>query len=550
MSSADLTLILPECVMLLWINGLLLFGLMFSSVNFTFDQSKEKAYVLNHKLNFNNTAISEKQNSVIKYKPLGLENLFKRTNNACLISPALITEPCARFMVLGLALCAHLYLNLTLTHGFALTTLIWDPLGRIMSVLLCLSAAASVILSTQTFKRFSRYEFILILWLSILGMLCLIKSYDFLAFYLSVELQSLSFYMLAAMRSRTEASAEAGLKYFILSAFSSALLLLGMALIYGSIGSINFADTCLTLSHFEKNSAYSSVILTLGLGCIIVSLLFKLGAVPFHTWVADVYEGSNTGITSWFALTPKFALLCVLIRLISYDCDPYLVNILTSVALLSLIVGSLSAMRQIKLKRLIAFSSIANVGWFLLALVSGQWQTMLLHLIVYTLLSVILFATFLIPLFRTHPDLNYRVRYTKGQVSDHGADSTNIKYISDLHQLSKVNPCLAFAVCLALFSLAGMPPLAGFYSKYLILNALTQAELYGVLALALGTALLSAFYYLRVIKTLYFAGNVKTSYWFSVYEIPVNALVLSYCCAINVLFFVKPDYICVWLATI
>ena len=180
--------------------------------------------------------------------------------------------------------------------------------------------------------------------------------------------------------------------------------------------------------------------------------------------------------------------------------------LLPFIAVLSLVIGSLSAMRQVKLKRLLAFSGVTNVGWFMLALVTGQWHLLIIHLVIYILLSTCLFSIFILPLFRTHPNLEYRQRTdVLGQhIVDHGTDSLAIKYISDLNQLHKTNPSLAFAMVIAFFSLAGIPPLAGFYSKYLIINALTQTEQYLTLLVALVSAVLSAFYYIRVIKTIYF----------------------------------------------
>ena len=480
------------------------------------------------------------------------KNLKFKAYPGFIVTPVLQTEVVMKLMILCLICSAYLYLNTkTYNHAYGL---IWDDLGRFMSVFLTLSACCALGLSVQAGVRFGRYEFTLILWLSLLGMLCLIKSYSFLAFYLSIELQSLSFYMLAAMRSRNEASAEAGLKYFILSAFSSAMLLLGMTLVYSTLGTMDFADLSLALNHFDlQNRGLSPLSVSLGLGCICVSLLFKLAAAPFHAWIADVYEGSHTSITAWFAITSKIAVTCALIRLNTIQ---NLTSLLTFASLLSLIVGSLSAARQVKLKRLLAFSAVANAGWFLLALNAGQWQLMVVHLIVYTMLSVNLFSIFILPLARTHPGLAYRSRLlrlsgAKDALKDHGADGSAIKYISDLHQMYRVNPGLALSLTLSMFSLAGIPPLAGFYSKYLILNALTQNENYNVLALALGVAVLSAFYYLRLIKTLYFSDpGLKSSWWFTVKPTPWNAYLASLSCGLTLVWFVKPAYFCVWLSLI
>jgi NADH-quinone oxidoreductase subunit N len=544
-NSIDFLIVLPELMQLGQICALLVFALCFSYIN----QSNRQE---------------------MKYW-------------AYLVSPTLQTEPIAQLMVFGLVTSAYVYAQTNLDSVIGLETLVWDPLARFMSVLLFVSAAVTISLAFQSFKRFGRYEFLLLVWLSILGMVSLIKSHSFLTFYLSIELQSLSFFMLAAMRSRTEASAEAGLKYFILSAFSSAILLLGMCTIYGVIGSQNFDDMILALDHFsamfdlQKNSGYLSdypwglkgetgfhieTQLIIGFSCICVSLLFKLAAAPLHMWVADVYEGSMTAVTAFFAIVSKIAVATALIRILSLISNPtYLwpegcVSLLASVGIASLVVGSLSAVRQVKLKRLMAFSSVANVGWFLLALATGQWQLLVLHMMIYIWLLVTLFSVFITPLFRRHPDLHYAQREHLGQ-RDQGASSLTIKYVSDLHQIYKVNPSLAYAVIVALFSLAGMPPLAGFYSKYLIINELAQNQTYAILAIALATAVLSAFYYVRLIKVICFASSTPTAFtqgqaqwWFTLHPLAINAVLICWTTFITLTWFIKPDYLCVWLALV
>lgn len=537
MITSTILLVLPELFQLLFINIILLFALMYGSLSYKSAES----------------------------------SLYK----AKWITPVLQVEPVTRAITLGFICSAFLYYNNGLDSGFAFG-LIWDDLCRFMSIFLCTCCAIALCLSTQSLKRFSRYEFLLILWLSAIGMLCLIKSYSFLAIYLSLELQSLSFYMLASMRSHNEASAEAGLKYFILSAFSSAMLLLGMTLIYGTIGCQSLGDLAMVLNHFlevdphgvsELNPTTTRVV-DIGLGCICISLLFKLAAAPLHAWIADVYEGSHTSITAWFAITAKIGVITILIRLnIPYT----LVMLLVLAAATSLIVGSLSAMRQVKLKRFIAFSAVSNAGWFLLALTAGAWQYMVLHLIVYTILSINLFSVFICPLLRSHPNLAYRTRIhsikqspalnIKHDTVDHGADSNAIKYISDLNQIYKVNPGLAFAIATSMFSLAGIPPLAGFYSKYLIINAVSQSQQYLLLAISLIAAVISAFYYIRVVKTIYFStplitvaarGGLKqrTSWWFTIQECPINAYITALCTGLTLVFFIKPEYFTLWLALI
>lgn len=577
--SINFLLITPELFQIILINALLLFAIFFS-----FSKENSASQKLQHT---SEIKVSDTYSSNILPTNLAASSRGKvdTLHVAYIITPPLQVEVITSLTILCLICCCFLYINNPLVYALGLTdSVIWDNLGCLASILVCLSACAALGLGLGNIKRFSRYEFIFITWLSIIGMLCLIKSYNFLAFYLSVELQSLSFYMLAAMRSKTEASAEAGLKYFILSAFSSAILLLGIALIYGAIGSQNFADLNISLAHLTQNTSLTFVfdqeralsyaassytgyypVLCVGLGCVCISLLFKLAAAPFHAWVADVYEGSPTSVTAFFAITSKIAAITALIRLTEISSNSILVP-LSLVAVISLVIGSISAMRQVKLKRLLAFSGVANVGWFLLALIAGQWDILLIHLVVYILLSISLFSIFILPLFRTHPSLEYRVRsphkktthpyaYATYASVDHGSDSLTIKYISDLHQIYKTNPSVAFAVTIAMFSLGGIPPLAGFYSKYLILSAVTQSEQYLILLISLGAAVISIFYYIRVIKTIYFSdskhlNNGSRLRWFSINTMAVgpNAYICAVSTALTVLFFIKPDYICVWVA--
>lgn len=545
----DFLLVAPELYLLVTLNALLLGTITLSYYKLRSPSSN----LLQHNASSAQPKAIDVHNDQVSISTYDLDVVYQALN----ITPMLQVEGLIKVYVLNLICCAWLYLNSPLLYSIGLAnSVIVDNLSTFMSVLLCFSAAITLAFSATALKRFARYEFVFILMLSILGMLMLIKSYNFLTLYLSVELQSLSFYMLAAMKARTEASAEAGLKYFILSAFSSAVLLLGITLIYGASGSQNFADLSLSLNYLTQASTSMHTpyypMLAVGLGCVCISLLFKLAAVPFHAWIADVYEGSPTPITAFFAITSKIGVLAVLIRMVQLS--DYTVNtLLANVAILSLVVGSLSAMRQVKLKRLLAFSGVANVGWFLLALITGQWDVLIIHLIVYILLSITLFSVFVLPLFRTHPNLQYRERIdAKHGLIDHGADSQAIKYINDLAQIYRTNPSLAFFVTLAMFSLAGIPPLAGFYSKYLVLNALTQAEQYLILSLSLAAAVISAFYYIRVIKTMYFTNPIHNSTSeFSIHtsanETNVNAYICTMSSLATLLFVIRPDYVCIWV---
>lgn len=595
MHSIDFLLIIPECFQIALINFFLLFAICFSyyrknptlekpnirleenSSLFNPDLAPAKTQGKEAQLNATNRVnYKEQQRSKQKWQNKHLSQYFGIVKVIGALTPTPIAkiEPIIQLIILALACSSILYINCPVIYAVGLTdSIIWDSLGRLMSVLICVSASGSLALGIAAIGRFGRYEFLFIIWLSIIGMLCLIKSYNFLTIYLSIELQSLSFYMLAGMRSRTEASAEAGLKYFILSAFSSAILLLGITLIYAATGSQNFADLNIIINYFNSQSNIP-ISLNIGLGCVCISLLFKLAAAPFHAWIADVYEGSPIPITAFFAITAKIGACAALVRVMELHVTTF--ALLPFIAALSLIVGSLSAMRQVKLKRLLAFSGVTNVGWFILALITGQWHLLVIHLVIYILLSTCLFSIFILPLFRTHPNLEYRQRTAvQGKhIIDHGTDSLAIKYISDLNQLHKTNPSLAFAMVIAFFSLAGIPPLAGFYSKYLIINALTQTEQYLILFIALASAVLSAFYYIRVIKTIYFPPlelrftlnkpkKIKTAIeqenskvtsltkdrfkMFTIMAVSSNAYICAFSGILTIFFFIKPDYFCIWV---
>ena len=582
MHSIDFLLIIPECFQIALINFFLLFAICFSYHKKNPDSENHNVSLEEKRLLFNQDLAPAEpgRKEVQGSKKISRNNNssqnfgIAKTTGAKVPTPIAKIESIIQLIILALVCSSILYTNSPVVYAVGLTdSIIWDSLGRYMSVLICVSASGSLILSIAAISRFGRYEFLFIIWLSIIGMLCLIKSYNFLTIYLSIELQSLSFYMLAAMRSRTEASAEAGLKYFILSAFSSAILLLGITLVYAATGSQNFADLNIIINYFNSQSSVP-ISLNIGLGCVCISLLFKLAAAPFHAWIADVYEGSPTPITAFFAITAKIGACAALIRVMELHVTTF--ALLPFTAVLSLIIGSLSAMRQVKLKRLLAFSGVTNVGWFILALITGQWHLLIIHLVIYILLSTCLFSIFILPLFRTHPNLEYRQRTdVLGQhIIDHGTDSLAIKYISDLNQLHKTNPTLAFAMVIAFFSLAGIPPLAGFYSKYLIINALTQTEQYLILLIALVSAVLSAFYYIRVIKTIYFPplelrftlnepsskgavlkqqnSKVKNLTkdrfkMFTIMAVSSNAYICAFSAILTIFFFIKPDYFCTWV---
>jgi NADH-quinone oxidoreductase subunit N len=581
MTEIDFILIIPELFQLILINVFLLYALFFSGLGqsnqITSGSSNSKQQDLIDILQ-KSTQNRRRQESEGFASPnerstdLHSQTLQKKNNDkafydkedslrpqqwiraAYLATPLQIVEPLSWLIVISLLFSIALFLNSPVSSAVLLTSsFISDDYATLFKVVLCLSSAAAIALaipasnSSTIGTRINNYEFLLVIYLAIFGMLCLISSYNFLTFYLSIELQSLSFYLLACSKSRSEFSAEAGLKYFILGAFSSAILLFGISLIYGSIGSIYFDDVAALLefsnSAFETGSTQTAfhvseqvwphIGLAIGLACICISLLFKLAAVPFHMWAPDVYEGSPMGITAFFAITAKIAALAVLARFVIVT-EQLLIPALSFVTMASLVIGTLSAMRQVKIKRLIAFSGVSNVGWFLMGLCSGRLDAVILHLIVYITLSVTLFSIIIQPIHRLG-----------------GSDLENrtVKHISDLSQIYKTNTMVALALTLALFSLGGIPLLAGFYSKYLIINAAIQAETLGLLTIGLISAVFSAFYYIRVVKTVYFSEAGGD--WFS-FEAPstANAYLIAISTFFTTLFIVYPESLSIWLINI
>lgn len=336
------------------------------------------------------------------------------------------------------------------------------------------------------------YELTILILLSILGMILIISSFDLLSLYLGIELQSLAFYILAAFKRNTIASTEAGLKYFILGGFSSGILLLGIVIVYGIMGTTSFQElaTC-TSEELLSNG------IIIGFLLIAIALFFKLAAAPFHMWAPDVYEGAPTIITALFAAISKLPIIGVFIQLYNVmlcEIFPSLRGIMILVSIISMFVGAMGALGQFNIKRLLAYSSILNVGYMLLGLSLGHYEGIvmtLLFALVYMLISLNLFS-FLLSLRTT--------------------DNVLIKNINDLAGLSKSHPLLAFNVSMSLFSLIGVPPLAGFLSKYFLLQAVMMFSWPLLTVIAVLTTVIASVYYLRIVKIMYFdipSKNIK-----------------------------------------
>ena len=362
-------------------------------------------------------------------------------------------------------------------------SVIIDYLSSFMKIITLLAAFLVLVISSSylsTFKIF-KIEYPILILSSVLGMMVMISSNDLIVFYMGLELQSLALYVLATFNRDQLKSSEAGLKYFVLSALSSGLLLYGCSLIYGFTGSTNFN---LIASQLNSNE-YA---ITFGIVFILVGLAFKISAVPFHMWAPDVYEGSPTSVTLFFTMVPKIAALTVFIRFLFV---PFLnlieqwQMILIFLSIASMLFGAIAAIGQTNLKRLIAYSSISHIGYALAGLATGSnngIQSSVIYITIYILMNLGFFSCLLMM-------------------------KRNNKYfedIEDLSGLSKNHPLLSLSLLLILFSLAGIPPLAGFFAKFYIFKSVLEQSMFFLAIVGLLSTVVAAFYYLRIIKIMYF----------------------------------------------
>jgi len=358
-----------------------------------------------------------------------------------------------------------------------------DKLSILMKILVLLFSIFILLSSKEYVKinNIDKIEYPIIILFSVLGMILMISSYDLIVFYLGLELQSISLYILTSFNRENEKSTEAGLKYFVLSALASGLLLYGSSLIYGFTGSTNFQTISTNLNINNTGAIF-------GIVFVIIGLAFKVSAVPFHMWTPDVYEGAPTSVTSFFAIIPKIAALTVFIRFMYV---PFLnvieqwQIIIVFLSLGSMILGAVAAIGQKNIKRLMAYSSIGHMGYALAGLATGTnsgIQSTIIYLIIYLIMNLGAFACIFM------------------------LKRENIFYedINDLSGLSKNHPLLGLSFLIILFSLAGIPPLAGFFAKFYIFMSVIEAKMYLLAILGLLTTVISAFYYLRIIKIIYF----------------------------------------------
>ena len=356
--------------------------------------------------------------------------------------------------------------------------------------ILILLASLFVLNSSKKFiveNKLDKFEYPIIILLSILGMFFMVSSNDLILFYLGLELQSLSLYILASIDRDNLRSTESGIKYFVLSALSSGLLLYGCSLLYGFTGSTNF-DLIANQLYKENTGAVFSMVF------ILVGLAFKVSAVPFHMWTPDVYEGAPTSITSYFAVVPKVAGLALLIKFMFIPFSNILLewqSIIIFISVASMILGAVAAMAQKNIKRLLAYSSIGHVGYALAGVATGAisgYQSAVVYISIYVIMNIGAFSC----LYLLKQDGQYK------------------ENISDLSGISKKHPLLAISFLIILFSLAGVPPLGGFFAKFYVFTAVLEQKMYALAIIGLLTTVISAFYYLKIIKTIYFDDRVIT----------------------------------------
>ncbi|OYX27000.1 MAG: NADH-quinone oxidoreductase subunit N [Rhodobacterales bacterium 32-66-7] len=366
-----------------------------------------------------------------------------------------------------------------------------DPFARFAKVTILVSAAAVLVMSQDYMTRrdLLRFEYPILIALAVVGMMVMVSANDLMTLYMGLELQSLTLYVIASLRRDSARSSEAGLKYFVLGALSSGLLLYGASLVYGYAGTTSFAGILSTVQQDVP------VGLLFGLVFMLAGLAFKVSAAPFHMWTPDVYEGSPTPVTAFFATAPKIAAMALIARLVqdAFGGVPgQWTQVLAALAVASMVLGAVAAIGQKDLKRLMAYSSIAHMGYALIGLAVGTAygvQATLIYLVIYVAMNVGTFA-FILSLER-----NGR------PVSD----------IASLNQFAKSDPLKALAILVLMFSLAGVPPTLGFFAKFYVLNAAVAADMVWLAVVGAVTSVVGAFYYLRIVYFMYFGAEQEAA---------------------------------------
>ena len=361
---------------------------------------------------------------------------------------------------------------------------IQDGFAKVMKALVLLGSAAAILLSRDYFQRarIDRFEYPILIVLCTIGMMVMVSANDLIALYLGLELQSLAAYVIASFHRDDLKSTEAGLKYFVLGALSSGMLLYGASLIYGFTGTVSFPGI---VSALHDKAGFGIV---LGIVFVAAAVAFKMSAVPFHMWTPDVYEGSPTPVTAFFASAPKMAAVAMTVRVFIGalpDVTAIWQQIIVFIAIASMALGSFAAIGQRNIKRLMAYSSIGNIGYALIGLAAGSEEGVrgiVIYMIIYLAMTLGAFAII----------LSMRRR------------DEMFESVEDLAGLSRTHPWMAFCLAMMMFSLAGIPPLAGFFAKFYVFAAAIKAGLVVLAVIGVVTSVVGAYYYLRIVKIMYF----------------------------------------------
>jgi NADH-quinone oxidoreductase subunit N len=394
-----------------------------------------------------------------------------------------------------------------------------DAFALFMKALVLIGSAVTILMGMRYNEEqgIARFEFPVLVLLATTGMMVMISANDLITLYVGLELQNLALYVVASFNRDSVRSSEAGLKYFVLGALSSGMLLYGASLIYGFTGTTAFAD----LAQLVSGGAVPSTGVIIGLVFVVVGLAFKVSAVPFHMWTPDVYEGAPTPVTAFFAVAPKVAALALFVRFMIAPFGPLIGEwrqIIIFLSIASMVLGAFAAIAQQNIKRLMAYSSIGHVGYALIGLAAGTAngiRGLLVYMTIYLFMTVGTWAVILCM----------------------RRDGRMLEGISDLAGLSRSQPGLALALAIFMFALSGIPPTAGFFAKLYVFLAAIDAKLTGLAVIGVVTSVVSAFYYLRVVRVMYFDEPV------GVFDRPITAElkgVLFVTALVTLFFFLVP----------
>ena len=402
-----------------------------------------------------------------------------------------------------------IFLNKELTFLSYSYFFINSPFIQFFKILIIIGSFSSIVISKNFFieSKLIRFEIPILILFSSIGMMVLISSNDLISMYLGIELQSLSLYVMATINKNSLKSSESGVKYFVLGALSSGILLYGCSLIYGFSGSTNFLEIQNNLSSLD----HLNLGLVFGLFFVLAGLAFKVSAVPFHMWTPDVYEGAPTSITAFFSIVPKVSGVALIYR---FCLEPFnnfyseWSQIIIFLSIASMFLGAIAAISQSSIKRLLAYSSIGHVGYILIGLAAANAagiKGVVIYMILYVIMNIAIFAIIL--------SLKLNNEFTEK--------------IEEFTGLSKHKPLVALSIAIIFLSMAGIPPFAGFFGKFYIFIAALEANLILLAVLGVISSVISAFYYLRIIKIMFFDNNDNANFQFKISSQSFFVLIIS-----------------------